>query len=100
MTVVTGGTIDGGTTLAESTEKLVKHGMEDQHLHLIMGNKITTDAIRGGRLSIMIDSLQQESTIPHDKWYAILANRHCSIALLDDTFKDMILELRQDVIAP
>ena len=65
-----------------------------------MGNKTTTDAIRGGRLSIMIDSLQQESTIPHDKWYAILANRHCSIALLDDTFKDMILELQQAGIPP
>ena len=78
MTVVTGGTIDGGTTLAEYTEKLVKHGMGDQHLHLIMGNKTTTDTIRDGRLSTvtMIDNLQQESTIPHDKWYTILANRH------------------------
>jgi hypothetical protein len=76
--------------------------MEDQHLYRIMGNKTTTDTICDGRLSTvtMIDNLQQESTIPHDKWYIILANRHWSIALLDDTFKDMILELHQTGIPP
>ena len=60
-----------------------------------MGNKTDTVSIRGGNLSTMIHSIQHESTIPHDKWYTILASRTCSIALLDDTFKYMIHELHQ-----
>ena len=98
--MVAGGTIDGDTTLTQYKEQLHPHGIQAEHFHLIMGNNTTTETIHDGRLSTMIGSLQRESTIPHDKWYAILANRHCSIVLLDDTFKDMILELRQDSIPP
>ena len=100
VTTVAAGTIDGGTTLAEYKAQLDPHGIQDQHLGKIMGNNTTTEAIRGGRLSTMIGSLKRESTIPHDKWYTILANRHCSMVLLDDTFKDMISDLRQAGIPP
>ncbi len=100
MTALAGGTIAGGTTLAEYKEKLAEHGILDKHMHMIMDNKTTTDAMRGDRLPEMITRLKKETTIPPDKWYRILATRNSSIALLQDTFTNMIDALRSTGIQP
>jgi hypothetical protein len=94
VVALTGGTIAGGTTLAEYKEKLGAHGIQDIHLHRITNNKTTTETIRGGRLPEMIARLKKETSIPTEKWYGILALRSSSKALLDDTFRNMILILR------
>jgi hypothetical protein len=100
VVALTAGTIAGGTTLAEYKEKLGAHGIQDIHLHRIMNNKTTTEAIRGGRLPEMIARLKKETSIPTEKWYGILAIRSSSKALLDDTFGNMILMLRSTGIQP
>jgi hypothetical protein len=41
------------------------------------------------------NSRNLELTIPYDKWYVILTNYSSSIALLDDTFKYIIVELQK-----
>jgi hypothetical protein len=70
------------------------HGIEEKHLHRIMDNKTTTDAIRGDRLPEMIERLKKETTIPTEKWYAIQATPSSSKTLLDDTFTNMIVTLQ------
>jgi len=87
VVAIAAGTMAGGTTLQQYKEILGTHGIQEEHLHRIMQNTITTDAMRTGTLHKMIYSLRQVDTTPCDKWYGILASRSCSIALLDDTLR-------------
>ena len=70
-----------------------------EHVRSIMRNTTVTKAMKAGTFSVLIDRLQSHAhVIPRDKWYQVLGNLTSSNALVEDTFGQMIDELRKTKI--
>jgi hypothetical protein len=94
--------ISGDTCYQDYVNALARHGITDSvQVRAIMKNATTTKAIREGHLDSMVSRLESQSeTITRQQWYQILSTLASSKALLDDTFGEMIGELKKTTILP